>query len=172
MCLIKVTWKTCSVGGPPGTWLGTTVLWDDTDAATLSFPTLLFSTYSMWYLSTSFKFCFVPPYFCSSQQAEGDSRSFHQLEVCYCIYICYSFCRMIVLMSLLCIKCCIFSILLYRDHQQALAERASLSQYLAQSQDELPAKTMKDSAIEAHLPLGTQPALREKYLNYHNSVRC
>uniref|UniRef100_A0A672N6Q3 Acyl-coenzyme A thioesterase 9, mitochondrial-like n=1 Tax=Sinocyclocheilus grahami TaxID=75366 RepID=A0A672N6Q3_SINGR len=59
----------------------------------------------------------------------------------------------------------------WKDHQQALAERASLSQYLAQSQDELPAKTMKDSAIEAHLPLGTQPALREKYLNYHNSVR-
>uniref|UniRef100_A0A671T2D5 Acyl-coenzyme A thioesterase 9, mitochondrial-like n=1 Tax=Sinocyclocheilus anshuiensis TaxID=1608454 RepID=A0A671T2D5_9TELE len=59
----------------------------------------------------------------------------------------------------------------WKDHQQALAERASLSQYLAQSQDELPAKTMKDSAIEAHLPLCTQPALREKYLNYHNSVR-
>uniref|UniRef100_A0A8C1BFG1 Acyl-CoA thioesterase 9, tandem duplicate 1 n=1 Tax=Cyprinus carpio carpio TaxID=630221 RepID=A0A8C1BFG1_CYPCA len=59
----------------------------------------------------------------------------------------------------------------WKDHQQALAERASLSQYLAQSQDELPAKTMKDSAVEAHLPLGSQPALREKYLNYHNSVR-
>ncbi|XDV47505.1 hypothetical protein PO909_017112 [Leuciscus waleckii] len=59
----------------------------------------------------------------------------------------------------------------WKDHKQALTERASLSQYLAQSQDELPAKTMKDSAIEAHLPLGTQPALREKYLNYHNSVR-
>ncbi|CAM4722619.1 unnamed protein product [Leuciscus chuanchicus] len=59
----------------------------------------------------------------------------------------------------------------WQDHQQVLAERASLSQYLAQSQDELPAKRMKDSAIEAHLPLGTQPALREKYLNSHNSVR-
>uniref|UniRef100_A0A671RVD8 Acyl-coenzyme A thioesterase 9, mitochondrial-like n=1 Tax=Sinocyclocheilus anshuiensis TaxID=1608454 RepID=A0A671RVD8_9TELE len=59
----------------------------------------------------------------------------------------------------------------WKDHQQALAERTSLSQYLAQSQDELPAKTMKDSAVEAHLPLGSQPALREKYLNYHNSVR-
>jgi len=67
-------------------------------------------------------------------------------------------------------KKCIFSIT-YRDHQQVLTERASLSQYLARSQDELPAKTMKDSAIEAHLPLGTQPALREKYLNSHNSVR-
>ncbi len=26
MCLIKVTWKTCSVGRPPGIWLGTTDL--------------------------------------------------------------------------------------------------------------------------------------------------
>ncbi|TRY58833.1 hypothetical protein DNTS_022339 [Danionella cerebrum] len=59
----------------------------------------------------------------------------------------------------------------WRDHQQALAERSSLSLYLAKSQEELPAKTMKDSFIEAHLPLGTQPGLREKYLNYHNSVR-
>jgi len=77
---------------------------------------------------------------------------------------------MIVLVSLL--KIIMLYFLHYRDHQQALAERASLSQNLAKSQDELPAKTMKDSAIEAHLPLGTQPALREKYLNYHNSVRC
>ncbi|XP_036414577.1 acyl-coenzyme A thioesterase 9, mitochondrial-like isoform X3 [Colossoma macropomum] len=30
---------------------------------------------------------------------------------------------------------------------------------------------MKDSMIEVHLPLGTQPSLREKYLNYHNTVR-
>uniref|UniRef100_A0A8C1GS86 Acyl-CoA thioesterase 9, tandem duplicate 2 n=1 Tax=Cyprinus carpio TaxID=7962 RepID=A0A8C1GS86_CYPCA len=59
----------------------------------------------------------------------------------------------------------------WQDHQQVLAERASLSQYLAQSQDQLPAKRMKDSMIEAHLPLGSQPALREKYLNSHNSVR-
>lgn len=61
---------------------------------------------------------------------------------------------------------------LYRDHQQALAERTSLSQYLAKSQEELPARTMKDSEIEVHLPLGTKPELREKYLNFHNSVRC
>uniref|UniRef100_A0A671T2V0 Acyl-coenzyme A thioesterase 9, mitochondrial-like n=1 Tax=Sinocyclocheilus anshuiensis TaxID=1608454 RepID=A0A671T2V0_9TELE len=59
----------------------------------------------------------------------------------------------------------------WQDHQQVLVERASLSQYLAQSQDQLPAKRMKDSMIEAHLPLGSQPALREKYLNSHNSVR-
>uniref|UniRef100_A0A672N578 Acyl-coenzyme A thioesterase 9, mitochondrial-like n=1 Tax=Sinocyclocheilus grahami TaxID=75366 RepID=A0A672N578_SINGR len=57
----------------------------------------------------------------------------------------------------------------WQDHQQVLAERASLSQYLAPSQDQLPAKRMKDSMIEAHLPLGSQPALREKYLNSHNS---
>uniref|UniRef100_A0A671T2H2 Acyl-coenzyme A thioesterase 9, mitochondrial-like n=1 Tax=Sinocyclocheilus anshuiensis TaxID=1608454 RepID=A0A671T2H2_9TELE len=55
--------------------------------------------------------------------------------------------------------------------ERVLVERASLSQYLAQSQDQLPAKRMKDSMIEAHLPLGSQPALREKYLNSHNSVR-
>uniref|UniRef100_A0A8B9K165 Acyl-CoA thioesterase 9 n=1 Tax=Astyanax mexicanus TaxID=7994 RepID=A0A8B9K165_ASTMX len=59
----------------------------------------------------------------------------------------------------------------WKDHQQAMAERASLSTYLASSQNELPAKRMKDSEIEVHLPLGTQPSLREKYLNYHNSVR-
>ncbi len=123
-------------------------------------------------MSVSFKFCFVPPYFPSSQQAEGDSRSIHQLEVCYCIYI-YVF----ILQSdspyvtTLHKMLNFLNFFLYRDHQQSLAERASLSQYLAQSQDDLPTKTMKDSAIEAHLPLGTQPALREKYLNYHNSVR-
>ncbi|TSK98461.1 Acyl-coenzyme A thioesterase 9, mitochondrial [Bagarius yarrelli] len=59
----------------------------------------------------------------------------------------------------------------WKDHQQALAERISLSKHLANSQEELPAKTMKDSEIEVHLPLGTQPTLREKYLNFHNSVR-
>uniref|UniRef100_A0AAR2KGL5 HotDog ACOT-type domain-containing protein n=1 Tax=Pygocentrus nattereri TaxID=42514 RepID=A0AAR2KGL5_PYGNA len=59
----------------------------------------------------------------------------------------------------------------WKDHQQAMAERASLSEHLAGSQSELPAKTMKDSEIEVHLPLGTQPSLREKYLNYHNTVR-
>lgn len=59
----------------------------------------------------------------------------------------------------------------WQDQQQVLSERSSLCQYLARSQDDLPAKRMKDSLIEAHLPLGSQPALREKYLNSHNSVR-
>ncbi|XP_076869548.1 acyl-coenzyme A thioesterase 9, mitochondrial-like isoform X3 [Brachyhypopomus gauderio] len=59
----------------------------------------------------------------------------------------------------------------WKDHQQAMEERALLSKHLASSQDQLPAKTMKESEIEVHLPLGTQPSLREKYLNYHNSVR-
>uniref|UniRef100_A0AAY4EZL7 HotDog ACOT-type domain-containing protein n=1 Tax=Denticeps clupeoides TaxID=299321 RepID=A0AAY4EZL7_9TELE len=57
------------------------------------------------------------------------------------------------------------------DHKQAMAERASLSSLLAQSQDELPVKIVQDSYTEVHLPLGSQPSLREKYLNYHNSVR-
>uniref|UniRef100_A0A8C7PG31 Acyl-CoA thioesterase 9 n=1 Tax=Oncorhynchus mykiss TaxID=8022 RepID=A0A8C7PG31_ONCMY len=55
----------------------------------------------------------------------------------------------------------------WRDHQQALADRLSLSNQLAGSQDELPVRRMKDSYIEVHLPLGTDPTLREKYLNYH-----
>ncbi|KAJ8278182.1 hypothetical protein GJAV_G00084810 [Gymnothorax javanicus] len=59
----------------------------------------------------------------------------------------------------------------WRDHQQAMAERASLSSQLARSQDELPVRRMRDSFIEVHLPLGTQQELREKYLTYHNSVR-
>uniref|UniRef100_A0A8C8FL06 Acyl-CoA thioesterase 9 n=1 Tax=Oncorhynchus tshawytscha TaxID=74940 RepID=A0A8C8FL06_ONCTS len=57
------------------------------------------------------------------------------------------------------------------DHQQALADRLSLSNQLAGSQDELPVRRMKDSYIEAHLPLGTDPTLREKYLNYLKGVR-
>ncbi|CAB1341026.1 unnamed protein product [Coregonus sp. 'balchen'] len=59
----------------------------------------------------------------------------------------------------------------WRDHQQALADRLSLSNQLAGSQDELPVRRMKDSYIEVHLPLGTDPTLREKYLNYHKGVR-
>uniref|UniRef100_A0AAX7UFC1 HotDog ACOT-type domain-containing protein n=1 Tax=Astatotilapia calliptera TaxID=8154 RepID=A0AAX7UFC1_ASTCA len=57
------------------------------------------------------------------------------------------------------------------DHQQAMAERVSLSSMLAKSQNELPAKRMKDSYLEVHLPLGSEPQLREKYLTYHNTVR-
>ncbi|XP_034023993.1 acyl-CoA thioesterase 9, tandem duplicate 1 isoform X2 [Thalassophryne amazonica] len=59
----------------------------------------------------------------------------------------------------------------WSDHQQAMAERASLSSMLAKSQNDLPAKRMKDSYQEAHLPLGSEPQLREKYLTFHNTVR-
>ncbi|MEQ2204008.1 hypothetical protein XENOCAPTIV_006440, partial [Xenoophorus captivus] len=57
------------------------------------------------------------------------------------------------------------------DHQQAMAERVSLSSMLAKSQSQLPAKRMKDSFLEVHLPLGSELELREKYLTYHNTVR-
>uniref|UniRef100_A0A8D0ATT9 Acyl-CoA thioesterase 9, tandem duplicate 1 n=1 Tax=Sander lucioperca TaxID=283035 RepID=A0A8D0ATT9_SANLU len=59
----------------------------------------------------------------------------------------------------------------WRDHQQAMSERLSLSSMLAKSQNDLPAKTMKDSYLEVHLPLGSEPQLREKYLTFHNTVR-
>ncbi|MEQ2295714.1 Acyl-coenzyme A thioesterase 9, mitochondrial [Ameca splendens] len=59
----------------------------------------------------------------------------------------------------------------WSDHQQAMAERVSLSSMLAKSQSQLPAKRMKDSFLEVHLPLGSEPKLREKYLTYHNTVR-
>uniref|UniRef100_A0A665WE36 HotDog ACOT-type domain-containing protein n=1 Tax=Echeneis naucrates TaxID=173247 RepID=A0A665WE36_ECHNA len=52
-----------------------------------------------------------------------------------------------------------------------MAERVSLSSMLAKSQQELPVKTMKDSYLEVHLPLGSEPQLREKYLTFHNTVR-
>ncbi|XP_061661660.1 acyl-coenzyme A thioesterase 9, mitochondrial-like isoform X3 [Syngnathoides biaculeatus] len=57
------------------------------------------------------------------------------------------------------------------DHRRAMSERASLSSELARSQSDLPARRMKDSLLEVHLPLGSQPQLREKYLTFHNSVR-
>lgn len=59
----------------------------------------------------------------------------------------------------------------WSDHQQAMAERVSLSSMLAKSQSDLPPRSMKDSHLEVHLPLGSQPQLREKYLTFHNSVR-
>ncbi|XP_068160730.1 acyl-CoA thioesterase 9, tandem duplicate 1 isoform X1 [Antennarius striatus] len=59
----------------------------------------------------------------------------------------------------------------WSDHQQALADRVSLSSMLASTQQELPARRMKDSFLEVHLPLGSEPALREKYLTFHNTVR-
>lgn len=57
------------------------------------------------------------------------------------------------------------------DHQQAMADRTSLSSMLAKSQNVLPARSMKDSRLEVHLPLGSEPHLREKYLTFHNTVR-
>ncbi|KAL3040580.1 hypothetical protein OYC64_011569 [Pagothenia borchgrevinki] len=59
----------------------------------------------------------------------------------------------------------------WSDHQQAMSERLSLSDMLAKSQDDLPLKRMKDSRLEVHLPLGSEPQLREKYLTFHNTVR-
>ncbi len=51
VCLIKVTWKTCSVGGPPGTWLGTTALHYCRSIIVKPLSNALFSTKSL--LSTS-----------------------------------------------------------------------------------------------------------------------
>ncbi|XP_028289830.1 acyl-coenzyme A thioesterase 9, mitochondrial isoform X2 [Gouania willdenowi] len=59
----------------------------------------------------------------------------------------------------------------WSDHQQAMAERASLSSILVRSQKDLPVKTMRDSFQEVLLPLGSEPLLREKYLTFHNTVR-
>uniref|UniRef100_A0A3Q3WS51 HotDog ACOT-type domain-containing protein n=1 Tax=Mola mola TaxID=94237 RepID=A0A3Q3WS51_MOLML len=52
-----------------------------------------------------------------------------------------------------------------------MEERVLLSSMVAKSQSDLPAKTMKDSYLEVHLPLGSDPQLREKYLTYYNTVR-
>ncbi|XP_036603406.1 acyl-coenzyme A thioesterase 9, mitochondrial [Trichosurus vulpecula] len=52
-----------------------------------------------------------------------------------------------------------------------MEERKLLHSLLPKSQKELPPRRMKDSYIEAVLPLGSQPMLREKYLTVHNSVR-
>lgn len=71
----------------------------------------------------------------------------------------------------MCNFCHLFYDLECSDHQQAMAERVSLSATLAKSQNDLPAKRMKDSYVEVHLPLGSEPQLREKYLNFHNTVR-
>lgn len=59
----------------------------------------------------------------------------------------------------------------WRDHQQAMKDRESLSSLLANQQEALPPRRMEDSYMEIHLPLGSQPQLREKYINVHNSVR-
>uniref|UniRef100_A0A8C5WL37 HotDog ACOT-type domain-containing protein n=1 Tax=Leptobrachium leishanense TaxID=445787 RepID=A0A8C5WL37_9ANUR len=59
----------------------------------------------------------------------------------------------------------------WSDHVQAMEERKSLQSLLAKKQEDLPARKMKDSYIEVLLPLGSQPQLREKYLNVYNNVR-
>ncbi|XP_069745681.1 acyl-coenzyme A thioesterase 9, mitochondrial-like isoform X2 [Narcine bancroftii] len=59
----------------------------------------------------------------------------------------------------------------WSEHLQSTKERASLSSLLVESQDSLPCRHMKDSYLEAYLPLGSQLLLREKYLNVHNLVR-
>ncbi|NXD21571.1 ACOT9 thioesterase, partial [Spelaeornis formosus] len=59
----------------------------------------------------------------------------------------------------------------WRDHVQAMQERKALNTLLAKRQEDLPPRRMKDSYLEVILPLGSQPEIREKYLNVHNSVR-
>lgn len=69
------------------------------------------------------------------------------------------------------LKCALCSCWAYRDHKQALEERLSLSSMLAASQSDMPPRSMKHSSQVVHLPLGSQPKLREKYLTHHNTVR-
>ncbi|RLW07665.1 hypothetical protein DV515_00003627 [Chloebia gouldiae] len=59
----------------------------------------------------------------------------------------------------------------WRDHVQAMQERKALHTLLAKRQEDLPPRRMKDSYLEVILPLGSQPEIREKYLNVHNTVR-
>ncbi|XP_053165562.1 acyl-coenzyme A thioesterase 9, mitochondrial isoform X3 [Hemicordylus capensis] len=59
----------------------------------------------------------------------------------------------------------------WSDHMQALNERKALHTLLVKDQADLPPRKMKDSYTEVILPLGSQPEIREKYLNVHNSVR-
>ncbi|KAM3933667.1 acyl-coenzyme A thioesterase 9, mitochondrial isoform 1-T1 [Leptodactylus fuscus] len=59
----------------------------------------------------------------------------------------------------------------WRDHVQAMEDRKTLQSLLAKKQEDLPARRMKDSYIEVMLPLGSEPELREKYLNVYNNVR-
>lgn len=50
-------------------------------------------------------------------------------------------------------------------------ERKALHTLLAKHQADLPPRKMRDSYIEVILPLGSQPEIREKYLNANNTVR-
>ncbi|KAG9485735.1 hypothetical protein GDO78_008690 [Eleutherodactylus coqui] len=58
----------------------------------------------------------------------------------------------------------------WRDHVQAMEERKALQSLLAKKQEDLPPRRMKDSYIEVLLPLGSEPQLREKYLNVYNNT--
>ncbi|GCB80174.1 hypothetical protein scyTo_0016124, partial [Scyliorhinus torazame] len=59
----------------------------------------------------------------------------------------------------------------WSEHLKSVKERASLSNQLVSNQEDLPYRRMKDSYLETYLPLGSQPSLREKYLNVHEHVR-
>ncbi|XP_041439509.1 acyl-coenzyme A thioesterase 9, mitochondrial isoform X1 [Xenopus laevis] len=59
----------------------------------------------------------------------------------------------------------------WSDHVQVMEERKSLQSLLASKQEVLPPRKMRDSYIEVMLPLGSQPQIREKYLNVYNNVR-
>ncbi|NXP27918.1 ACOT9 thioesterase, partial [Scytalopus superciliaris] len=59
----------------------------------------------------------------------------------------------------------------WSDHVQAMQERKALDTLLAKRQEDLPPRRMKDSYLEVILPLGSQPEIREKYLNVYNNVR-
>ncbi|XP_054830289.1 acyl-coenzyme A thioesterase 9, mitochondrial isoform X2 [Eublepharis macularius] len=59
----------------------------------------------------------------------------------------------------------------WSDHVQAMNERKALHTLLAKNQADLPPRKMRDSYIEVILPLGSQPEIREKYLNANNTVR-
>ncbi|XP_060090061.1 acyl-coenzyme A thioesterase 9, mitochondrial isoform X2 [Heteronotia binoei] len=59
----------------------------------------------------------------------------------------------------------------WSDHVQAMNERKALHTLLAKNQADLPPRKMRDSYTEVILPLGSQPEIREKYLNVNNTVR-
>ncbi|XP_053427578.1 acyl-coenzyme A thioesterase 9, mitochondrial-like [Nycticebus coucang] len=59
----------------------------------------------------------------------------------------------------------------WTDHVKAMEERKLLQGVLAESQEGLSPRRMKDSYIEVFLPLGSEPELREKYLTFQNTVR-
>ena len=42
---------------------------------------------------------------------------------------------------------------------------------IAKSQDELPVRRMSDSYQEAVIPLGSDPKVTEKYINFYKSIR-